>query len=53
MICMKNMPKPLLMKDLIIETKEFFKELKKSINYCFLLQTKMTYIFKNLENNKP
>ena len=41
---MKNMPKPLLMKDLIIETKEFFKELEKSINYWFSLQTKMTYI---------
>ena len=30
---MKNMPKPLLMKNLIIETKNSFKELKKSLNY--------------------
>ena len=38
------MPKPLLMKDLIIETKHSFKELKKNLNYWFLLQTNMAYI---------
>ena len=40
----ENMPKPLLIKELTIDTKNSFKELKKSLNYWFLLQTKMTYI---------
>ena len=41
---MKNMPKPLLIKDLTIKTKELFKGLKNILNNWFLLQVKMTYI---------
>ena len=32
MICVKNMPKPLLIKNLAIKTKELFKGFKKILN---------------------